>query len=57
MGALIGPKTVLLISNVFTAILSLMKHVKTFNDRYLPMEAFCLTILLNNVHFKGENEA
>jgi hypothetical protein len=57
VGALIGPKTVLLISNVFTAILSLMKHVKTFNDRYLPMEAFCLTILLNNVHFKGENEA
>ncbi len=39
-GLLIGPKTALLISYVFTAILSLMKHVNTFHDRYLPKEAF-----------------
>jgi hypothetical protein len=51
-GALIGPKTVLLIPYVFTAILSLMKHVKTFNVRYLPKEAFFKTILLNNVYLK-----
>ncbi len=42
---------------VFTAILSLMEQTKTFNDRYLPKEAFSQTILLNNVYFKGENEA
>jgi hypothetical protein len=44
-GALIGPKTELLISFVFTSILSLMKHVKTFNGRYFPEEAFFKTIL------------
>ncbi len=44
-GALIGPKTELLISYVFTSILSLMKHVKTFNGRYFPVEAFFKTIL------------
>jgi hypothetical protein len=34
-----------------------MEQVKTFNGRYLPKEAFFQTILLNNVYFKGENEA
>ncbi len=37
-GSLIGPKKALLTSYVFTAILSLMKHVKTVNGRYLPKE-------------------
>jgi hypothetical protein len=39
-GELIWPKTALHISYVFIAILSLMKHVKTFYGRYLPKEAF-----------------
>jgi hypothetical protein len=56
-GVLIGPKTALLTSYVFTAILSLMKHVINFKGRYLHKESFCSTILLNNVSFKGENEA
>ncbi len=42
---------------VFTAILSLMEQVKTFNGTYLPKEAFFQTILLNYVYLKGENEA
>ncbi len=42
---------------VFTAISSLMEHVNTFNGRYLPKEAFFQTIEMNNVYFKGENEA
>ncbi len=44
-------------SYVFRAILFLMKHVKTFYGRYLSKEACSSTILLNNVYFKGENEA
>jgi hypothetical protein len=34
-----------------------MEHVKAFNGRYLPKESFYLIILLNNVSFKGGNEA
>ncbi len=40
---------------VFTAILSLLEHVKTFNGRYLPKEAFAQKIILNNEYFKVTN--
>jgi hypothetical protein len=54
-GVTVGPKKVLLLFDVFTAILSLMEHVKNFSGRYLLKESFCLTILLNNVSFKVTN--
>ncbi len=50
-----GPKMALLLYYVFTAILSLIEHVKTFNDRYLLKESFYLTILLYNPYFKVAN--
>ncbi len=53
---IVGPKTALLLSYVFTAISLLMEHVNTSTGRYLLKESFCLTIMLNNVYFKGENE-
>ncbi len=55
-GLPVGPKTAIVLSYVFIAVLSLMEHVKTFNVRYFSKESFCLTIMLNNVNFKGEYE-
>ncbi len=52
----IGPKTALLISDVFTAFLSLMKHVKTVNGSYLQGIIF-LTISLKKVYFKVANKS
>jgi hypothetical protein len=51
-GVQIGPKTKLLIYDIFTAILSLMEHVKTGNGRYLSNESFCLTTSLKKYILK-----
>jgi hypothetical protein len=40
---------------IFTAILSLIEHVKTLNGRYLLKESFCQRILLKNEYFKVIN--
>jgi hypothetical protein len=40
---------------IFTAILSLMEHVKTLNGRYLPKESVFQTILRKNEYFKVIN--
>ncbi len=40
---------------IFTAILSLMEHVKTLNGRYLLKESFFQTILLKNEYLKVIN--
>jgi hypothetical protein len=42
---------------IFTAILSLKKHVKTLSGRYLLKELFFQTILLKNEYFKVTNRA
>jgi hypothetical protein len=56
-GALIRPKAALLISDVFTAFLSLMKHVKTVNGSYLPKESFYLTVSLKKMQIRHEKSA
>ncbi len=53
-GGSVGPKMGLLLLYVFTAIVSLVRFVKTFNGRYLSMESVCLKVLLNIVYLTGE---
>jgi hypothetical protein len=40
---------------IFTAILSLIEHVKTLKGKYLLKESFFQTILLKNEYFKVSN--